>query len=368
MFAPLHRVDWQSFLARPTFQPRPEVLSAVVDLPILITGAGGSIGSVLALHLAGLGASRLLLLDASENHLHHLQQQLATTSARARARLILADAGDAVLLDTLFTVHQPRIVFHAAAYKHVPILEQQPLAAIANNVFVTESIASTAAQHDACLVLLSTDKAVQPASIMGATKHIAERIVLAAGGTALRLGNVLASSGSVAEVFAQQAIQGGPLTITHPAARRFFLTLNEAANLLLAAAHIATTSTSSALLAPALSTDHGIVDLARFLANSFAPGRDLPLTCIGLRPGERLFEKLWCEDELAYPATDGLLTLHSASLQSFQPSQHLAALHHAHSKRDPVASLAALHAQVPDLPSDISEAAPTSHYAQWTYA
>ena len=130
------------------------------------------------------------------------------------------------------------MIFHAAAHKHVPLLEGQPLAAIANNIFATESVVAAAAAHGARVVLLSTDKAVAPASVMGATKRVAEEIVLRGGGTVLRLGNVLASSGSVAEVFAEQIARGGPLTVTDPAVRRYFLTMDEAVNLLLlAAAH-----------------------------------------------------------------------------------------------------------------------------------
>lgn len=164
---------------------------------MLITGAGGSIGSALALRLSRLALPVLLLLDE------------------------------------LFAAHAPRIVFHMAAHKHVPLLEQQPLAAIANNIFATETIAATAATCGARVVLLSTDKAVESISVIGATKRVAEEIVLAAGGTVLRLGNVLASTGSVTEVFAHQIARGGPLTITDPAAHRYFLTLDEPVNLLL---------------------------------------------------------------------------------------------------------------------------------------
>ncbi len=337
-------------------------------MPILITGAGGSIGSALALHLAQLGASRLLLLDASEGHLHHLQQQLAAYATNAKAQLILADAGDAVLLEDLFSIHKPRIVFHAAAYKHVPMLEQQPLAAIANNIFVTDRIAGAAARHQASLVMLSTDKAVQPTSVMGATKRIAEMIVLAKGGTALRLGNILASSGSVAEIFAQQALQGSPLTITHSAARRFFLTLDEAAHLLIAAAHNATSTASAALLAPALDADHAIVDLARFLANLFAPGRELPFVCIGLRPGERLVERLWDETEQTQLVADGLLSLHSAQASPDDSSIHLAELYHAHRNRDCVASLSALRTLVPDFHPSSPVRVHGQLQEQWSHA
>ncbi len=141
--------------------------------------------------------------------------------------------GDQGLLEHIFAAHAPRIVFHAAAFKHVPLIEEQPFAAIANNIFATATLTCAAAAHHARVILLSTDKAVQPASFMGATKRVAEHIVRSAGGTVFRLGNVLGSSDSVSEIFAQQIARGGPITVTDPAARRYFLTLEEAVNLLL---------------------------------------------------------------------------------------------------------------------------------------
>ncbi len=357
MFAPLNRFDWRDFLARPPLSPSSEILSACADTSLLITGAGGSIGSALALRLAQSRASRLVLLDASESHLCQLQQAMEQAQANPDAVFVLGDAGDVAVLDDIFLAHRPRIVFHAAAFKHVPFLERQPFAAIANNVFATRRMVSAAARHKARVVLLSTDKAVQPTSVMGATKRIAEKMVLASGGTALRLGNVLASSGSVTEIFARQAMQGGPLTVTDPAARRYLLTMDEAVNLLLAAAYIAANDESAKVLAPALAADHSIAGLARFMARSLAPDRELALHFTGLRPGDKLAERLWDTSEYASPAAGGLLSIHAADLESAPESapesgslaSGLAALEDALSERNLAAALSQLRHLVPDF-------------------
>ncbi|MGD0479942.1 MAG: SDR family NAD(P)-dependent oxidoreductase [Terracidiphilus sp.] len=341
-------MDWSGLLARPPLPPpSPEILSAFADTPLLITGAGGSIGSALALRLAQSDSFRLVLLDASENHLHQLQKSLAEAEANTGAAFVLGDAGDAAMLEELFAAHRPRIVFHAAAHKHVPLLELQPFAAIANNVFVTEIVAAAAAKYGASVLLLSTDKAVQPASVMGATKRIAEEIMLGSGGSVLRLGNVLASSGGVTEIFARQVTRGGPLTVTDPAARRYLLTMEEAVNLLLRAAHIAANTGSGAALVPALAADHRIVDLADFMARALAPGRELPVHFTGLRPGDKLAERLWDDGERARPAKDGLLLIHSVRPEPGGFAGGLATLQASVRERDLAAALLQLRALVP---------------------
>lgn len=202
----LKELDWHSFLARPALcAPAPPLPSACQ--PILITGAGGSIGSALALRVAQSAASALVLLEACENNLYHLRRAWGDEMERGTAvpaSFILGDAGDRATLAHIFAMYRPHLVFHAAAHKHVPLLEQQPLAAIANNILATQIVTEVAADYGARVVLVSTDKAVAPASVMGATKRVAEQVVLDSGGTVLRLGNVLASSGSVTELFAQQ--------------------------------------------------------------------------------------------------------------------------------------------------------------------
>jgi FlaA1/EpsC-like NDP-sugar epimerase len=324
--------------------PSPEDLDALAQTPILITGAGGSMGSALALRLAHWAPRGPALLESSENNLHKLQQAWtgegkARSGATMAATFLLGDAGDRALLEEVFAVHQPRIVFHAAAYKHVPLLEQQPFAAIANNVLVTATLAAVAAEHGARIVLLSTDKAVQPTSVVGATKKVAEEIVLASGGTVLRLSNVLDSSGSVTEIFARQIASGAPLTVTDPSVRRYFLTMDEAVDLLLGAAQ----PDSSALLAPALQADHRIVDLARFMARELAPHRETSIHFSGLRPGDKLAERLWDDDEETCPAArGGLLSIRAVRPEAARFKSDLAALRVALRERDLPAALAQL--------------------------
>ena len=341
MTAALNNIRWHSFLARPALASRtPDALAPLAGQTILITGAGGSIGSALAMRLAALSA-KLVLLEASEGNLYTL---LRDWPAAAPTVSVLGSVTDQSLLDETFALHQPRIVFHAAAFKHVPLMEQQPLAAIANNIFGAATLAHAAASRGARVVLLSTDKAVEPASVMGATKRVAEQIVLSDGGTALRLGNVLASRGSVAEVFARQIASGGPLTVTSPSARRYFLTLDEAVNLLLSAALLPPPPTSpGTLFAPSLPTTHTICALAAFMTRELAPGQVIPIQFTGLRAGDKETELLWAADEQPQPSTQAsLLTIHS---NPSPPSLHR--LRAALDARDVTAALDELQRLVP---------------------
>ena len=347
----LREIPWRDFLARPAFEaPPPEALSALFHAPTLVTGAGGSIGSALARRLARFPLHSLLLLESSENNLYELQRSLeddseAASRAALPATFILGSAGDPTTVERLFALHRPRIVFHAAAYKHVPLLESQPLAAIANNIFATETVIAAAVACGARVVLLSTDKAVEPVSILGVTKRVAEEIVLASGGTVLRLGNVLNSSASVTEIFADEIARGGPLSITDSAASRYFLTMDEAVNLLLlAAVHPG----SPALLAPASLTTRKIVELARFMAGQLAPGRQIPVNFTGLRPGDKLTERLWSDSDQAGTIGDSnLVSIRTKRLTSIQLESGLGALHSAVEAHDLPCALTQLQAMVP---------------------
>ncbi|MDR3740465.1 MAG: polysaccharide biosynthesis protein [Terracidiphilus sp.] len=344
MTASLESIDWHSFLARPPLaSPAPSELEKLRNARILITGAGGSIGTALALRIAELAPACLVLLEASESHLFALQNVFAELAVNANAVFALGDACDSPLVDELFALHRPQLVFHAAAFKHVPLLEEQPLAAIANNTFGTRALARTAFAYSAHLVLLSTDKAVAPASIMGATKRVAEQIVLSAGGTALRLGNVLASRDSVAEVFAAALAAGRPLTVTDPAARRYFLTVDEAVGLLLAAA-----LAGPALYAAALPKTHYVADLARFLARTLAPEQQVAIEFSHLRSGDKEAEQFWSASESSRPAqSNGLIAI--SSPQPNKLDAGLDALQTVVRTRDLVAAITQLASLVPDF-------------------
>ena len=365
MIPSLADIDWHSFLARPPLpSPRSQTLAALARQPILITGAGGSIGAALAHRLAALNPHHLTLLESSESNLYALSAEL---SPSASITPILGSTADPALLEHIFATHSPAIVFHAAAFKHVPLMEQHPLAAIANNVFATETLTRAAAAHHARIILLSTDKAVEPASVMGATKRVAEQIVLTSDGTALRLGNVLASRDSVTEIFARQIARGGPITVTDPAARRYFLTLTEAVDLLLtAAAH----PHPPALLAPVLPVPHFIADLANFMARALAPQREIAIEFTQPRPGDKEIEQLWSSTETAQPATPNastpgeLVSIQSSMLPPSQLALALAHLHIAVESRDLIAALAHLQSLVPDYtpsPSVLALARQTTH-------
>jgi FlaA1/EpsC-like NDP-sugar epimerase len=327
----LKKLDWSGFLRRPALpEPPPEFLDDLRERRILIVGAGGSIGSALALRFARFAPPALVLLETSESNLYALQKDLADRDLAACAKFVLGSVSDRALLKEIFSSYTPDLVFHAAAYKHVPLLEAQPLAAIENNVFGTAALVAEA--QGARVVLLSTDKAADPASIMGATKRVAELVVTAAGGVALRLGNVLASRDSVAEVFARQIEAGQPLTVTDAMARRYFLTTEEAVNLLLAAAM---DPDAGAVLAPALSAPHRVMDLAQFMARELAPGRHVPIHFTGRRPGDKKVERFWSTSESARPANSAsLLQVETELISGDRLHTAIAALRRALDARD----------------------------------
>jgi FlaA1/EpsC-like NDP-sugar epimerase len=342
----LETIDWYSFLSRPKLPSvEPEALESLGREPILITGAGGSIGSELVIRLAPT-AQRLVILESSESNLFSLQRDLTERASAANVTFILGSISDCALLDEIFSIHVPRTVFHAAAFKHVPLMEEQPLAAIANNIFGTNKLVSAASSHRARVVLLSTDKAVEPASIMGATKRVAEQIVLAASGIVLRLGNVLASRDSVTEIFAHQIAAGESVTVTDPAARRYFLTLAESADLLFSAA----ASEAPALFVPDLLAPQFIADLARFMARTLASDRSIPIEFTSPRVGDKESEKLWSSSEaLRQLPQNGLISIESPALPKDQRHHGLESLGAAVDARDISTSITILRTLVPDF-------------------
>ena len=315
---------------------------------ILITGAGGSIGSSLAKRFAGLKLDQeianqdvraqhscapawqyvtrtVVLLDHSEQNLYEINSQLSSANATATASPqlipILGDINDVSLVENLFEKFRPTQAFHAAAFKHVPLTEQNPIAVIRNNILGTWTLAEAAAKHRARnLTMISTDKAANPRSIMGATKRVAEIILSCLDSPAtrlcsLRLCNVLRSTGSVVPLFERQIKMGGPLTLTHADATRYFITLQEATSLIFRAAALDENGT---LFVPKLDAPVKIADLAKKMISEAAESNPKPIKVvdIGLRPGEKLEERLTSSAEIVEATTDSKLRRISGPMPS----------------------------------------------------
>jgi FlaA1/EpsC-like NDP-sugar epimerase len=294
----MHALQWDTFLQRaPLVFDRAQAASALEGKRILVTGAGGSIGSALTRGLLDFAPQQLILLEAAESSLYEIEAVLPDEIEYVP---VLGSVTQPALLTDIFQRHRPQLVYHAAAYKHVPLLEQNPFAAIENNVLGT-SLLVKAAQAGGVenFILLSTDKAVDPVSIMGASKRIAELIVLAAGGKAVRLGNVLGSEGSVVPLFLQQIAAGLPVTVTHPSVQRYFLTLADAVTVLLHAA-----SARPGILVPDLGAPIAVEALARYLIKAMAGEDTIAFT--KLRPGDKMCEALLSSEE-SYSAEAGPL-------------------------------------------------------------
>jgi FlaA1/EpsC-like NDP-sugar epimerase len=284
-----------SLLGRQRLNRRPAETS-LKRLTVLVTGAGGSIGRRLVSRLAAAGASELVLIERSEAALRNILRRLTARHPLVRTTAFLGDAGDADLLRDALG-RQPQLIFHAAAFKHVDFLERQPFAAIQNNVLGTDTLLRVARDHRVPqLVLLSTDKAVRPASILGASKRIAELLCLEpvscdTSVTTLRLCNVLGSSGSLLPSLQEQLRKREPLSISHADATRFFVTRWEAVDLLCSAVML---GQSGALYVPDVTPAIRVLDLATRLAAR--AGRPADVVFTELQPGEKLVEELWAPD------------------------------------------------------------------------
>ena len=283
-----------------------QLLSEIEGKRVLVTGAGGSIGSVLSRRLMSLAPAQLILLDHSENELYQLGVELEADEIGTPLTFVLGNVCDKPLLDEVFIRHRPQIVFHAAAFKHVPLSEHQPLAVIHNNVIGSYLLADCGIRHGVeKLVLLSTDKAVSSTSIMGASKRFAELIWLGLCGArtrsvVVRFVNVFGSRGSVVPRFAEQIVRRSPLTVSHPEASRFFMTAHEATGLIIGVLWL---SASGTLFVPDLQESVRILTLAERMIEDagYAPDKDIPITFCDLRPGEKLSEDLISAHEVSYP-------------------------------------------------------------------
>lgn len=270
---------------------------------VLVTGGGGSIGSELCRQIAKYNPKKLIVVDCYENNAYDLQQELRYQYPDLSLDTIIASVRDQKRLDELFDFYRPQLVFHAAAHKHVPLMEKSPQEAIKNNVFGTYNTALTAHKYQAeKFVLISTDKAVNPTNIMGATKRICEMITQSIQSisetdfVAVRFGNVLGSNGSVIPLFKRQIQHGGPVTVTHKDITRYFMTIPEAAQLVLQAASFAT---GGEIFVLDMGRPVRIYDLAEKLIrlSGYTPGRDIEIKVSGLRPGEKLYEELLMAEE-----------------------------------------------------------------------
>lgn len=276
---------------------------------VLVTGGGGSIGSELCRQVARLGASELTVVENCEYNLYRIERELRKTFPELIVHAMLVDAGDAPAMQRIFAHYRPHIVFHAAAYKHVPLLQQQVREAVRNNILVTRTVAELA-EHAGVkrFVLISTDKAVNPTSVMGACKRIAEiycqnlsRQSERTHFMTVRFGNVLDSAGSVVPLFREQIRAGGPVTVTHPEISRYFMTIPEACQLILQAEAL---GRGGEIFALDMGEPIRIRDLAEQMIRltDKKPGVDIPIVFTGLRPGEKLFEELFHAQE-EYSAT-----------------------------------------------------------------
>jgi FlaA1/EpsC-like NDP-sugar epimerase len=275
---------------------------------VLVTGAGGSIGRELCRQIARWRPSLLILLGHGENSIFEAMLELQEDFPSLPLQPVIADIRDLSRIENVFRSDRPEVVFHAAAHKHVPLMENNIEEAITNNILGTRNIvhAAEVAQVER-LVLISTDKAVRPANVMGATKRLAEMIVLSAAHrtgrafSVVRFGNVLDSRGSVVPLFKRQIAHGGPVTVTHPDMKRYFMTIPEAVHLVLQAASM---GQGGEVFLLNMGQQVRIVDLAEDLIrlSGLEPGKDIEIIFTGIRPGEKLSEDLW-EEGMEYCST-----------------------------------------------------------------
>ncbi len=339
-------------------RPRPELDYSIVQNDIegkslLVTGAGGSIGSEVSSAILSMRPRHLILLELSEHALYRLCLRLSKlASGKTNIVAVLGSAGDARLLDHLLNRYSPDTIFHAAAFKHVPLVEQNRFAAVVNNAVGTHTLAKAAVRHQSRkLVLVSTDKAVNPISVMGATKRFAELVMASLGTpntqmTSIRLGNVLGSQGSVSQLFLEQIESGGPVTVTHRDVCRYFITLREATLNILRAASF---PLPGKILLPAMGEPIRISDLAHRMIRRLT-NQLIETVFTGLRPGDKLSEELMSQEELRSAATyDDFTVLETPAVGPLSLDASLAELEESAQSFDEERLMTTLHKLIPEF-------------------
>ena len=297
-------VNYEDLLGRNTVEINNEGLAKFLhDKTVLVTGAGGSIGSELCRQIVANNSGLLVMVDINENGIHDLAVELNSHFPAAEIIALVASVRDERRMASIFEKYHPQIVYHAAAHKHVPLMEDSPCEAVKNNCAGTLTIAKLADRYQAeHFILISTDKAVRPTNVMGATKHICEMIVQTVNKTsdtrfvAVRFGNVLGSNGSVIPLFLRQIEEGGPVTVTHKEVTRFFMTISEAVSLVLQAG---IPNGEGELFVLDMGEPVKIYDLAASIIKlkGLVPDKDIKIEITGLRPGEKLYEELLMDEE-----------------------------------------------------------------------
>lgn len=300
----VRNVNIADLLGRPEIKLSEESIAEyLTNQVVLVTGAGGSIGSELSRQIAAFNPKKLILFDIYENNLYNLSRELECIFPKVPKVTLIGSIRDANRLEDIFSRYHPDVVFHAAAHKHVPLMEDSPEEAIKNNIFGTINVAEASDKHNCKkFVLISTDKAVNPTNVMGASKRMAEIAIQHINKSsktefaAVRFGNVLGSNGSVIPIFQEQIAMGGPVTVTHPEITRYFMTISEAVQLVLQAGAMAV---GGEIFVLDMGEPVKIDDLARDLIHlsGFKPDVDINIEYTGLRPGEKMYEELNLSDE-----------------------------------------------------------------------
>lgn len=301
----LRKVDAQDLLGRePIKVNNSEILQSISGKVVMVTGGGGSIGSELCRQIAKSAPKQLIIFDIYENNAYEIQQELKHSCPNLNLEVLIGSVRNTARLDYVMSTYKPELVFHAAAHKHVPLMEDSPNEAIKNNVFGTLKMAQMSAKYGVKrFVLISTDKAVNPTNIMGASKRLCEMVVQMMDRespntefVAVRFGNVLGSNGSVIPLFKKQIEEGGPVTVTHPDITRFFMTIPEAVSLVLQASYYAKGGEIFVLdMGQPVRIDDMARNLIRF--SGLEPDVDIKIEYTGLRPGEKLYEELLMDEE-----------------------------------------------------------------------